>query len=235
MSLSIYIYTFISTYLCMYGRMCIYIYTMIFPASHVRLQVFALKHLSLLLTCRVCWYVFLKRPVTERIFCDPDSWFWKKTRVQHERKPGFNITYNRCYYIYINTIFRKLILLFNHHQRFISCLTCFSDHKLCLIIIMIFMMISKLWLYMVYGLWWASEPKQQRGSDVQSVDKKKIFKDVCMFNPSQEIWTLQNHRNSQDDNHWPQKQKLPCGHTIQGNQTSFTWFSKTGITAGKWS
>jgi len=53
--------------------------------------------------------------------------------------------------------------------------------------------------------------KQQRGSDVQSVEKKKI-KDVCMFNSSEEIWTLQNHRNSQDDNH----------HTIQGNQTSFT-------------
>ena len=66
--------------------------------------------------------------------------------------------------------------------------------------------------------------KQQRGSDVQSVEKK-IFKDVCMFNSSEEIWTLQNHRNSQDDNH----------HTIQGNQMSFTWFSKPEITAGKWS
>ena len=66
--------------------------------------------------------------------------------------------------------------------------------------------------------------KNNNEDQMSSLLKKKI-KDVCMFNSSEEIWTLQNHRNSQDDNH----------HTIQGNQTSFTWFSKPEITAGKWS
>ena len=77
--------------------------------------------------------------------------------------------------------------------------------------------------------------KNNNEDQMSSLLEKKNFKDVCMFNSSEEIWTLQNHRNSQDDNHWPQKQKLPCGHTIQGNHTSFTGFSKPGITAGKWS
>ena len=67
--------------------------------------------------------------------------------------------------------------------------------------------------------------KNNNEDQMSSLLKKKIFKDVCMFNSSEEIWTLQNHRNSQDDNH----------HTIQGNQMSFTWFSKPEVTAGKWS
>ena len=41
-------------------------------------------------------------------------------------------------------------------------------------IIMIFMMISKLWLFMVYGLWWAKWAKNNNEDQMSSLLKKNL-------------------------------------------------------------